>query len=649
MAAASPFAQQQPPPTPPAQNPPSPQSPLTFRSRIDSVSVDVSVTDKQGRPVTDLKAEDFELRESKQLQAIEAFKFIRIDDQPDVPAPDVLTPEAHAREIVREDTRLIVVFLDDYHVRKINSLRLRQQLALFLSTLSTHDLVGVMYPLTPPSALTFTYDHDAIADAVVHFEGRKYDYTPRNAIEAQYQMFAPEQIEQIRNSTVIDALSRACAYLGTLRDGPKTLLYVSEGMSGRLAAGAMTTGSLLGGRASQPMINSDLNSGQLMTDLTRVFQDAGRSNTSIYTLDARGLGDTEFGMADRVNPELDRAVLNESMDVLRTIASQTDGRAIVNHNDPMPSLRQMLSDTSAYYLLGYTTKATHDGKFHPIEVRVKRKDVEVRARRGFWARTEDEVARATAPAKPAAPRELTDAIEALDAVVDASPRQPVRVWMGAVNRDGATQRVTLAWETTAATQPEDAMDAVDHISIVATSITGNELFTGVVARDPQGGRPSGVVAFDAPPGGVAVKVTVENARGQRLDTMDESFDVPNLAAGGPVITPPFVYRGRTVRDLQQIRAAATPMPAIARAFVRSERLLFRFQVLPPAAAVTMRLLNQQGSAMAALPAPVKLADGSYEAELGLSSLAPATYLIEIAADAAGTKTRRLIAIRVTGS
>jgi hypothetical protein len=77
--------------------------------------------------------------------------------------------------------------------------------------------------------------------------------------------------------------------------------------------------------------------------------------------------------------------------------------------------------------------------------------------------------------------------------------------------------------------------------------------------------------------------------------------------------------------------------------------LFRFQVMPAAAAVTMRLLNQQGSAMAALPAPVKLADGSYEAELGLSSLAPATYLIEINADAGGTTVRRLVAIRVTGS
>src|SRR5512145_426298 len=59
--------QQTPPPAPPA-----PQQP-TFRARVDSVSVDVIVTDRQGRPVTDLTADDFEIREADKLQTIEAF------------------------------------------------------------------------------------------------------------------------------------------------------------------------------------------------------------------------------------------------------------------------------------------------------------------------------------------------------------------------------------------------------------------------------------------------------------------------------------------------------------------------------------------------------------------------------------------------
>ena len=67
-------------------------------------------------------------------------------------------------------------------------------------------------------------------------------------------------------------------------------------------------------------------------------------------------------------------------------ADQTDGRAIVGRNDPIPELQRMVRDASAYYLLGYTsTVAARDGKFHEIQVRVKRPNVEVRARKGYWA------------------------------------------------------------------------------------------------------------------------------------------------------------------------------------------------------------------------------------------------------------------------
>ena len=53
----------------------------TFRARIDAVTVDAIVTDKQGRPVTDLKAEDFEITENKKPQAIQTFKLIKVDDR----------------------------------------------------------------------------------------------------------------------------------------------------------------------------------------------------------------------------------------------------------------------------------------------------------------------------------------------------------------------------------------------------------------------------------------------------------------------------------------------------------------------------------------------------------------------------------------
>src|SRR6185503_1459060 len=55
------------------------QQPPTFRGRVDSISVDVSVTDKQGKPVTDLTVDDFEIREANKAQTIDTFRLIAAD------------------------------------------------------------------------------------------------------------------------------------------------------------------------------------------------------------------------------------------------------------------------------------------------------------------------------------------------------------------------------------------------------------------------------------------------------------------------------------------------------------------------------------------------------------------------------------------
>ena len=73
------------------------------------------------------------------------------------------------------------------------------------------------------------------------------------------------------------------------------------------------------------------------------------------------------------------AYLNASLDTLRELAENTDGRAIVNRNDLGAAMKQIIRDASAYYLVGYnSTQAPTDGKFHEIKVRVKRPGVQVR-------------------------------------------------------------------------------------------------------------------------------------------------------------------------------------------------------------------------------------------------------------------------------
>ena len=228
------------------QNPPSqdPQRP-TFVSRIDTVRVDVIVTDKQGRPVVDLTAADFEIEENKKPQKVDSFKLIQIDDEMDVdPAQnrEIRSLEQQAREVARDDVRVIVIFLDDYHTRILNSMAVREKLARFVRELNPRDVVALMTPLLPTAGITFSRNHDATARQIMAFQGRKFDYTVKHPVEEIYMYMQPPQIEMLRNQIVTTALEGLCVYMGTLREGRKTILYVSEGLTSSVPQGARTTG-----------------------------------------------------------------------------------------------------------------------------------------------------------------------------------------------------------------------------------------------------------------------------------------------------------------------------------------------------------------------------------------------------------------------
>jgi VWFA-related protein len=652
---------------PSAQEPAGPQAPTTvFRGGIDSVSVDVIVTDRQGRPVVDLTAQDFEVREEGKPQAVETFKLVRVDEGRETPTAtrDILSTADHQRELAREDNRILVIFLDDYHTRLGNSFMVREQLARFVSQLAPHDLVALTTPLRPASALTFSRNHDSTASQIMSFVGRKFDYRPLHPIEARYQHEHPAVQERLRNMWTIAALRSLCEYMSTFRAGRKTILYVSEGMSNTLPSGALTTGTgampptrgLPQTDVSDPMSRQSsqqlIESMELVTALQdRVFRVAARTNTSIYTLDPRGLANFEYSVADSVGLALDKQILSQTTDVLRSIAEATDGRAIVNRNDPLPSLQQMVRDGSAYYLLGYTSSsAFRDGKFHEIEVRVRRRDVDVRARKGYWAISMDEVARATAAAKPPVPENVTEALDELATAATSAKRLPVSLWLGAVRGPAEKALVTMVWEAAAA-DGASASEMVDSLTVTAQSAQGETLFSGRVARDPQASTPAGQTTFEAPAGTVTVRIESANATGRRIESGEATIDVPDFSATGAQITTPVVFRGRTARDLQQVRSAPSPLPTTRRAFARAERLLFRFAVYGPAGttpAVAMRVLNRQGDAMASMPPPTRTEGASFESEFSLSAFPPGEYLLEIAADANGETAKKLVAIRVTG-
>src|SRR5688572_26253472 len=177
----------------------------------------------------------------------------------------------------------------------------------------------------------------------------------------------------------------------------------------------------------------------VMMRLREVYQDANRNNTSIYSLDPRGLTPFEFQIDDVAfgSPPsfaTDSRVLQMSQDTLRVLADETDGRAIVNRNTLAQGLAQIVRDSSFYYLLGYnSTQAQNDGKFHEIKVRVKRSNVDVRARKGYWALTAADVLTATTPT-PDLAKPVSQALATL--AMSAVAGKYVRTWRSEERRVG---------------------------------------------------------------------------------------------------------------------------------------------------------------------------------------------------------------------
>ncbi|HJR58875.1 MAG TPA: VWA domain-containing protein, partial [Vicinamibacterales bacterium] len=433
------------------------QRPPTFKTGINFVRVDVIVSDKDGNPILDLKPEEFRVSEDGQAQKIEQFEVVKIDPlaQVDGPSnPEIRTAQDEEREAARPEVRMFVILLDDYHVRRGNDMAVRKPLIDFIENqLAPADMVAIMYPLTPVNDISFTRNHARLISAIEAFEGRKFNYTPRNAFEEQYNFYPAATVEKIRNQVTMSALQAAAIRMGGLREGRKSIIFVSEGFTSSLPPQLADPVAAYPGLGNPNRGNAGARTDEryewasnidMLTDMREVFQTANRQNTSIYSVDPRGLAVFEYGINEGVGLQQDSAGLKSSLDSLHTLSNNTDGRAIVNRNDLAAGMKQIMRDSSGYYLIGYTSsRAPSDGKFHEIKVNVSRRGVNVRARKGYWALTEEDIARVLAPPKPEAPAAVT---KALTSLAEPPGGRPARVWIGTARGENGRARVTFVWE-----------------------------------------------------------------------------------------------------------------------------------------------------------------------------------------------------------
>jgi hypothetical protein len=404
---------------------------------------------------------------------------------------------------------------------------------------------------------------------------------------------------------------------------------------------------------------------EMLGELRRVYDAANRQNTAIYALDPRGLAPFEHDINEGVGLRTDAAMLRSTQDSLRVLADETDGRAIINSNDLARGLRQVVRDTSVYYLLGYnSSRAPQDGKFHEIKVRVNRPGVQVRHRKGYWALTVEETARALEPPKPAMPREFDAALASITGGRLPSQPQVVRTWFGTARGENGKTRVTFVWEPMPRQHGVKSEEPA-RVSLTALAPDGSAYFRGRVpdvrfasATEPSGEatgstppRTPSQVVFDADPGRIQLRYQVEDARSSVIDTDVREFTVPDLTTPQVQLSTPHVLRARTVKEFREMNTDAAAAPTAAREFRRTDRLIIRFDAYAPGTerpAVSARLLNRTGQPMLDIPVADSSAGFSHQLDVPLAGIAAAEYVIEILAKGDSGEAKQLVGFRVVG-
>lgn len=577
------------------QQPPQP----TFRTGVNLVRVDVSVTGRNDEAVADLDASSFRVTEDRIPQKVETVQFVRLDGQEQAGRERdlIIRDRQHGiAEAEKQDVRLFALFLDDYHIDPHPSTTQRVQRALeaFVDALQPTDLVVLMDPLTTLDGLTFTRDKWLLRDRIKKFKGRRGELVPvRSAVE-EMQLTSRNPFE-MRATVTLTALEALVTHLGGLREGRKSVIFVSQGPPV--------------GRPGSPVY----------PHLASVLQAANRGNVTVHVLDPRPLGSAPMGGAE----------------ALARLSQETGGRAIVNSNSPWDRLNQVLVDASAYYLIGYSpSRELADGKFHRIEVRVTRPSVRVVSRQGYWAPSAKEME----SKEPVDDRGLSAAL----ALVESSDKgRPIDVWIGtAPAADGRTE-MQFVWDVPARSRQSGAAS----LDVEPLTRDGGVALAAAQTIVATGGDRS-VARFVLEPGRASVKMTVLGSDGSLLDRWTDRLSVPDYREGAVALGTPRVYRTRTLLEARQFDDGSKVAPTVSRRFSRTDRLVivvpWRARSGPPQ--LSAKLTSRSGDTLTELPL-IFIDEGSARVVLPLVNLAPGTYVMRF--DATGDDVTQQVAFTVS--
>jgi VWFA-related protein len=398
---------------------------LAFLDEVELtvVSIDVYVTDKSGRAVTDLGADDFRVFQDGQQRELSHFALYteevisRIvqsaeDSSGALPLPTPEGPAAEPVTTMRAEVKpvYIVLFIDNENLRPMDRNRVLGQVRRFLKE--------VMYPHVQVMVVTyqrsleveqpFTSDPKAVTDALravgtmnatrgtqdterkkilnefasIQQRGTKPTEQERMQLESMIRSYADVIDNEL--DFAINAVREITATLSGL-PGRKYLFHISSGLPMVPAKDLLYQLGDSFQQTSTLAMEARLNHRR---DYQALAAAANSQGVTFYTIDASGMG----GAGSTVSAEYASAtdpitaglyVINQQ-EPLQYIAEKTGGRAILSVNDVTSGLEQFRQDLFSYYSIGYTISGSGTDKIHRLEVQLPdHPGYELKYRRNF--------------------------------------------------------------------------------------------------------------------------------------------------------------------------------------------------------------------------------------------------------------------------
>jgi VWFA-related protein len=368
-----------------------PAEPLRVTTRL--VPLDVIVLDQHGNPVSGLTKDDFVVLDNKSPRMIQLFS--EESNQLLSGARQTLSPGAYSNEIQAAGvpSNVTIILLDSFNTGFLDQAYARSQIAKLLSTIRAEDRVALYTLGTHLRVLhEFTSDASSLAESLKKYLGERavdMDTAKSQSIGVLHKdLEALAEAEGIDDSQpfaqdhrhpTAEALRMIADHVGSL-PGRKNLVWVSGNFPF-----SIDTNNLQRTTDGQKI--------PFATDVELAMRALNNANVAVYPVDARGLVDGGLiGATASSNTEQDMA----NFGAMQTLARRTGGLAFYNTNAIKTSIRQAIDDSRVTYQLGfYPDGVNWDGSFHKLRVKVKRSNVRVESREGYFALAEPNVAAQT--------------------------------------------------------------------------------------------------------------------------------------------------------------------------------------------------------------------------------------------------------------